>query len=111
VASPNGIRHDIGRDDAADRFEARQRVADRFPRRAEIDRALEAAQHRREPLGEIVGDAVEQERRRPQSGRAPAALPQQGAIENHGILGHDPVVTSVAMTTASRNGSVVACRT
>ena len=73
-------------------FEAHERVAHRVPRRAEIDREIEMAQHRREPFRKIVGHAVEQEGRRPQSGGAPAAAPQQGAIENHGILGHDPGV-------------------
>ena len=63
-----------------------------------------------EPFRKIIGHAIEQECRRPQSGRTLAAVPQQGAIENHGILGHDLAVTSAAMTTASRNGSVAACR-
>ena len=57
----------------ADLAACRQRAAHRVGRRAEIDRTLEPAQHRRQPVGEILRDAVDQEGRRPErAARAPA---------------------------------------
>ena len=54
----------------ADLAACRERAAHRVGRRAEIDRALEAAQHRAEPLAEFGRDAVDQERRRAARTRA-----------------------------------------
>ena len=58
-----------------------QRVADLIARRADIGRVVEFPQHRLQPLRHILGDAIEQERRRPdaQGARLPGA--QQGAVE------------------------------
>src|SRR6185312_14044326 len=57
-----------------------QHASQRARRRAEIDRTLEAAQHRAEPLAELAGDAVEEERRRI-ARRAALAQAQQAAVE------------------------------
>ena len=55
----------------------RERRRTRVGRRAKIDRELEPSQDRREPLGEIVGGAIEQEGRRTKRGRPHAAGAQQ----------------------------------
>jgi hypothetical protein len=44
-------------------------------------------------LREIVGDAIEQKRRRAQCHRAPLAAANQRAIENHRAFAHQAIVS------------------
>ena len=62
-------------------------AAHRVAGRAEIEREIEPPQHRGQPLGEIGGDAIEQERLRPRGARAAAARAQQPAIEDQRACG------------------------
>jgi ComF family protein len=65
-----------------------KRRANRLGRRAEIDHAIELPQHSAQPLGEVGGDAIQQERFK--SARERTALPgaKQCAIENQWTLRH-----------------------
>ena len=64
--------------------QAGERRAQGVAGRAEIERAIEAAQHRAEPLGEIRGDAIEQERfraRAPRRGGGARAADRRSKID------------------------------
>ena len=71
----------------ADRPEAEKRRAHRFAGRAEIERNLEPAQHRANPLGKIVGHAIEQKRRRAERCRTLLPPAYERAVENHRAFG------------------------
>jgi hypothetical protein len=60
-------------------------------RRAEIDRQIEFSQDRGKPPREIVGGALDQERRGPKRRRPRTARAQQRAVEDHGMR-HRPIV-------------------
>ena len=79
IAIGEAITHDA---------DAGQRAAHRIARRAEIGRALELAQHRGEPLGHVLGDAVEQKRRRPELAARARRAAQQRAVEDERGLRH-----------------------
>jgi hypothetical protein len=81
----------IGRvngNDCADRAKPRQRLAHGIRGRAEVDRNVELAQHRAEPIRQIIGGAIKQEGRRAQIAGSSPTLADQGAIENEWALRH-----------------------
>ena len=71
------------------RTETGQGCAHRLAWRAEIERQIEAAQHGGQPVGEIVGRAVEQKCNRAHRRRAAAAFAKKRSVENHWAFGHD----------------------
>ena len=75
----------------------------RIARRAEIDGELELAQHRGEPLGHLVGDAIEQERRRPEPlARARGARRRSLRSKMMRRLRHTRVMPASGMTALER---------
>ncbi len=81
-------RGDIGCDNAAYLAAGIERAAHGVARRAEIDGDIKLPKDGRKPFGNVLGDAVEQERRWAQPLRAPATPAQQGAIEDDGPMRH-----------------------
>ena len=69
---------------AEDMAERLQAVLREFKDAADFGRAVEWPQHRLQPLRHVLGDPVEQERRRPSAPGAVLPRPQQRAIEQDG---------------------------
>ena len=82
----HGIRR--GGNQRADLVAAGERAPHRIGRRAEIDGDAEGPQHGGQPLRQLIGDAVDEERRRPQRPRAGAAGAQELAVEDGRALLH-----------------------
>ena len=79
IARPGRRR---GGNDGRDLAAVGEHAAHRVGRRAEIDRALELAQHHRKPLAQFGGDPVDQEGFGPERAGALLARAQQPAIED-----------------------------
>ena len=78
----------LGRNDEPDPPRFSERAAHRIVRRAEIDRERKLPRHRRETLGHVGGDPVEQKRLRPERRSAGPASAQQGAVEDGRVCRH-----------------------
>ena len=70
--------------DGRNQVRAAQAAAHGIGRRGEIDRQLEAAQHRGQPVAQILGRAVDQKGRRPEFLRAAQIAADRGAVEHDG---------------------------
>ena len=84
VGGRAGVRRTRDRDDVRNQVGAVQPTAHRIGGRGEIDRQLEAAQHRGQPVAQILGRAVDQKRRRPELFRAAQIAAKRGAVEHDG---------------------------
>ena len=77
----------IGGDDRADLAARGEHAAYGVGRRAEIDGEIEVPQHRRETLGDILGNAIDQKGRRRARGGAGAARAQEPTVEHVTMCG------------------------
>jgi len=74
----------IDSDDGADLSAGSECTTDSIVGRPDVDRAFEAAEHRRQAIGQILGRAVHQKVRRRRPRRAPLARAHEFAVENDG---------------------------
>ena len=82
------MRVRLGGNDAADTPGVDERAAHRVARRTEIDGAFEGPRHRRQPLGHVGGDLVDEKGLRPKRQSARSACAQQGSVEDGRVRGH-----------------------
>src|SRR5262249_41755013 len=86
------VGHRPDPDHGADGVEPRDGAPNRIGRRAEIDRAREAPQYRRQPVGKFVGDPIDQEGGGPERLGSPSSRAQQVTVKDqwtrHGFRRH-----------------------
>src|SRR5262245_23015169 len=100
-----GAGQRVGCDDAADLSAPGKRAAHGVSRGAEIDRTVEAAQHRRQAIGQVLRHALDQERRGPERRRPRAARAQEVAVEDDVVRRHCGPLVARMERSAIRGGS------